>query len=125
METLAFILILIIFGYFSYPLILWFGFIGAYSLVFFDTSVLFWVVFALLAIVFLIPKNRLNLISTPLVKFIMKKGLLPKISQTEEAALQAGTNWVEADYFKADINFKAIKEEKVTKLTEEEKAFFR
>ncbi|WP_419764539.1 MAG: acyl-CoA dehydrogenase [Arcobacter sp.] len=123
METLAFILILIIFGYFSYPLILWFGFIGAYSLIFFNTSVLFWVVFALLAIVFLIPKNRLNLISTPLVKFIMKKGLLPKISQTEEAALQAGTNWVEADYFKADINFKAIKEEKITKLTQEEKAF--
>ena len=62
METIAFILILIIFGYFSYPLILWFGFIGVYSLVFFDTNVLFWVVFALLAILFLIPKNRINLI---------------------------------------------------------------
>jgi acyl-CoA dehydrogenase len=80
-------------------------------------------VFALFAIIFLIPKNRRNLISSPIVKFIMKKGLLPKISATEEAALQAGTNWVEADYFKADINFKAIKEEKVTKLTDEEKAF--
>ena len=123
METLAFILILIIFGYFSYPLILWFAFIGVYSLVLFDTNVLFWLIFTILAIVFLIPKNRINLISSPLVKFIMKKGLLPKISSTEEAALQAGTNWVEADYFKADIDFKAIKEEKITKLTDEEKAF--
>ena len=123
METLAFILILIIFGYFSYPLILWFGFIGGYSLIFFDTNILFWIIFATLAIIFLIPKNRLNLISSPLVKFIMKKGLLPKISATEEAALQAGTNWVEADYFKAEIDFKAIKNEKITKLTNEEKAF--
>ena len=123
METLAFILILIIFGYFSYPLILWFGFIGVYSLIFFDTNILFWIIFTTLAIIFLIPKNRLNLISSPLVKFIMKKGLLPKISATEEAALQAGTNWVEADYFKAEIDFKAIKNEKITKLTNEEKAF--
>ena len=80
-------------------------------------------VFAVLGIVFLIDRNRVTFVSSPLVNFIMKKGLLPKISSTEEAALQAGTNWVEADYFKADINFKAIEQEKVTKLTEEEQAF--
>ncbi|MGB5918944.1 acyl-CoA dehydrogenase family protein, partial [Arcobacter sp.] len=123
MEALAFVLILIIFGYFSYPLILWFGFIGVYSLVFFDTNILFWVIFAILAVTFILQKNRIKIITSPLVKFIMKKGLLPKISATEEAALQAGTNWVEADYFKADINFKRIKEEYVTKLTKEEQDF--
>ena len=123
MEALAFVLILIIFGYFSYPLILWFGFIGVYSLIFFDTNILFWVIFAILAVTFIIHKNRIKLITSPIVKFIMKKGLLPKISATEEAALQAGTNWVESDYFKADINFKRIKEEYVTKLTKEEQDF--
>ena len=53
MEALAFVLILIIFGYFSYPLILWFGFIGVYSLIFFDTNILFWVIFAILAVTFI------------------------------------------------------------------------
>ncbi|MGE3593832.1 MAG: acyl-CoA dehydrogenase, partial [Arcobacter sp.] len=39
------------------------------------------------------------------------------------AALQAGTNWVEADFFKAEVNFKAINAQKVTTLTQEEQNF--
>jgi acyl-CoA dehydrogenase len=123
METLAFVLILIIFGYFSYPIILWFGFIGIYSLVYFDTNILYWIIFAILAVLFTIPKNRINLISSPLIKLITKNNLLPKISETEEAALQAGTNWIESDFFNAEINFERIKNEKVTLLTQEEQAF--
>ena len=46
-----------------------------------------------------------------------------KISQTEQAALQAGTNWVEADFFKAEVKFKAINAQKVTTLTQEEQKF--
>ncbi len=109
MEALVLLLIILVFGFFSFPLFSYFGAIGIYSLIFLDTGIIFWALFAVLGFVFLVSKNRINLITKKLVNFINKKGLLPKISDTEEAALQAGTNWVEADFFKAEVNFKKNK----------------
>ena len=123
MEALVLLLIVLIFGFFSFPLSSYFTLVGVYSFVFFDMGIIFWAVFALLGFLFLVPKNRINLITKKLVNFINKKGLLPKISDTEEAALQAGTNWVEADFFKAQVNFKKINSQRVTTLTKEEQDF--
>lgn len=123
MEALVLLLIVLGFGFFSFPLYSYFIAIGLYSVIFFEVGTLFWVIFALLAFVFLSPSVRIKLISSKLVNFINKNGLLPKISQTEQAALQAGTNWVEADFFKAEVNFKAINAQKVTTLTQEEQNF--
>ena len=123
MEALVLLLIVLGFGFFSFPLYSYFIAVGLYSVIFFEIGTLFWVIFALLAFVFLSPSVRIKLISSKLVNFINKNGLLPKISQTEQAALQAGTNWVEADFFKAEVNFKAINAQKVTTLTQEEQNF--
>lgn len=123
MEALVLLLIVLGFGFFSFPLYSYFIAVGLYSVIFFEVETLFWVIFALLAFVFLSPSVRIKLISSKLVNFINKNGLLPKISQTEQAALQAGTNWVEADFFKAEVNFKAINAQKVTTLTQEEQNF--
>ncbi len=123
METLIFIIILLIFGYYKYPKVLWFGFIGIYSLIFFNTGIIFWLIFALLAVVLLVDSIRISILSSNLVNMIIKNGLMPKISSTEEAALKAGTNWVESNFFKAEVDFDAIKNEKITKLTKEEKHF--
>ena len=123
MEALVLLLIILGFGFFSFPLFSYFAVIGVYSLIFLDVGIIFWVVFAILGFVFLVSKNRINLITKKLVNFINKKGLLPKISDTEEAALQAGTNWVEADFFKAEVNFKKISSQRVTTLTKEEQDF--
>lgn len=123
MEALVLLLIVLGFGFFSFPLYSYFIAVGLYSVIFFEVGTLFWVIFALLAFVFLSPSFRIKLISSKLVNFINKNGLLPKISQTEQAALQAGTNWVEADFFKAEVNFKAINAQKVTTLTQEEQSF--
>lgn len=123
MEALVLLLIILGFGFFSFPLYSYFVAIGFYSVIFFDVGALFWTIFALLAVVLLLPSFRIKLISSKLVNFINKNGLLPKISQTEQAALQAGTNWVEADFFKAEVNFKAINAQKVTTLTQEEQSF--
>lgn len=123
MEALVLLLIVLGFGFFSFPLYSYFIAVGVYSIIFFDVGALFWTIFALLAIVLLLPSFRIKLISSKLVNFINKNGLLPKISQTEQAALQAGTNWVEADFFKAEVNFKAINAQKVTTLTQEEQSF--
>lgn len=123
MEALVLLLIILGFGFFSFPLYSYFIAVGVYSVIFFDVGALFWTIFAILAVVFLLPSFRIKLISSKLVNFINKNGLLPKISQTEQAALQAGTNWVEADFFKAEVNFKAINAQKVTTLTQEEQNF--
>ena len=123
MEALVLLLILLGFGFFSFPLFSYFAVIGVYSLIFLNVGIIFWVIFAVLGFVFLVSKNRINLITKKLVNFINKKGLLPKISDTEEAALQAGTNWVEADFFKAEVNFKKINSQRITTLTKEEQDF--
>ena len=123
MEALVLLLIILVFGFFSFPLFSYFTLIGVYSFVFLDVGIIFWAVFAALGFVFLVSKNRINLITKKLVNFINKKGLLPKISDTEEAALQAGTNWVEADFFKAEVNFKKINSQRITTLTKEEQDF--
>ena len=123
MEALILFLVILTFGFLSFPLYSYFIFVGIYSSVFFDTGIIFWSLFSFLGAIFLIPSIRIKLITSKLVNFINKNGLLPKISATEEAALQAGTNWVEADFFKAEVNFKAINFQKTTKLTKEEQAF--
>ena len=123
MEALILLFIVLVFGFFSFPLYSYFTLIAVYSFTFCDVGVIFWSIFIVLGAVFLIPSLRLKLISSKLVSFINKKGLLPKISATEEAALQAGTNWVEADFFKAQVNFKEINAQKVTLLTKEEQDF--
>ncbi len=123
METLIFALILLIFGFYSYPAVLWFIFIGVYSLVFFNTGILFWIIFTLLAIVILNKEVRQHFIIKYILNFIKKEGLIPKISKTEEEALQAGTSFIEADFFKGEIDFTKIKNEKITTLSKEEQSF--
>ena len=123
METVIFLLILLILGFFAFPLYSYFAIIGVYSLVFFDVGFIYWTIFFVLAALFVYKPFRIKFISNKLVKLIQEKGLLPNISETEEAALQAGTNWVESNFFKAEVNFKEIKEQKVIELTEEEQSF--
>lgn len=123
MEGLILLFIILVFGFYSLPLYSYFVLVGLYSFVFFDVGIVFWFMFALAGAVFLVPSLRMKLITKKLVNFINKKGLLPKISATEEAALQAGTNWVEADFFKAEVNFKEINAQKVTILSKEEQDF--
>ncbi|MDD2887082.1 MAG: acyl-CoA dehydrogenase [Aliarcobacter sp.] len=123
METLILLFLILVFGFYSFPLYSYFALIGVYTFAFCDVGVIFWSIFIVLGAVFLIPSLRTKFISSKLVAFINKKGLLPKISATEEAALQAGTNWVESNFFKAQVNFKEINAQKVTILSKEEQDF--
>ncbi|MEX1099027.1 MAG: acyl-CoA dehydrogenase family protein, partial [Bacteriovoracaceae bacterium] len=52
----------------------------------------------------------------------MKK-ILPSISDTEKTALEAGSVWVEKDFFSGRPNFKKLKKEAYPSLNEEEKRF--
>lgn len=57
------------------------------------------------------------------VRTIKKMGLVPKISDTERAALDAGTVWVEGELFSGRPDFKRIMDEAYPSLNAEEQAF--
>ncbi|NQY22941.1 MAG: acyl-CoA dehydrogenase [Campylobacteraceae bacterium] len=122
MESLIFIFILLLLAYFSYPLYLWCTVIVIYAYVS-DVSLSLIMVFIFFSLFFIIKDLRLSFISKNLVLLIKRKALLPKISSTEKAALEAGTNWVESNFFKAQVDFEAIKNQKITHLSKEEEDF--
>lgn len=123
MEALILLLILLVLGYNSFPLYAYFAITGVFSLAFFDVGTIYWSIFTILAAIFLIQPLRIKFVTKKIIDLINKKGMLPQISATEEAALQAGTNWVESQYFKGEVDFNEVVEEKITELTEEEQNF--
>lgn len=76
---------------------------------------------AVVLAVFAIPAIRAQLIS----RFVMKvlASVLPKISETERTALEAGQTWVEKDFFLGRPDLKKLASEPYPKLTPEEQAF--
>lgn len=50
------------------------------------------------------------------------KGLLPKVSDTERAALEAGTVWIDGEFFRGNPDFFALLAQPYPKLTPEEQA---
>ena len=53
MELIIFIAILLVFGFFAYPLIVWFTFIGLYSFLILDAGILFAIVYIAFGVLFL------------------------------------------------------------------------
>ncbi len=83
-----------------------------------------WVVFGVLAVIFNLKPLRRTLVSGPLMAFMRASGFLPKISDTERTAIEAGTVWVEGELFAGKPNFKRLlRETNYPSLTEEERAF--
>ena len=123
MATLIFIVLILALGFMKLPLLGWFIFIGGYSFFILDWGFLFLIALTAVGFVLLNKEFRIKYLSQNIVDLVKNKGLLPKISPTEEAALQAGTTWVESNFFKAQVDFDAIKNEKITHLTSEEQAF--
>jgi acyl-CoA dehydrogenase len=76
---------------------------------------------AVIAAIFAIPAIRRMIITPPVMNLM--KDFVPKISQTERTALEAGVVWVESDLFSGKPDFKKILAEPYPNLTAEEKAF--
>jgi len=77
--------------------------------------------YILLIIVVVLVVYRQRIIFKPLIK--MLHPLMPKISQTEQVALDAGTVWIEKEFFSGRPDFKRIFSEPYSELTSEEKSF--
>jgi acyl-CoA dehydrogenase len=107
-------------GYLGVPFIVWSVVILLALLGIGVSFTLFYAVFAIL-LIFNLPPLRQILVS----HFIMRvmRSILPKISETEKTALDAGVVWAEAELFSGKPNFKKLMSEPYPKFTKEEQVF--
>ncbi len=80
-----------------------------------------WAIWASLAVLYSFNSLRQKYISNNLFKRIKK--VMPPISETERAAIEAGTVWWEADLFKGNPDFNKLLNYKKPTLTKDEQAF--
>lgn len=118
---LSLVLILTI-GYWGLPLIAWA--IAVLGLLYFWGSplVLIGAVAGVLALFVLKPLRTVT-VSRAVLALFQKLGFLPKISETERTALDAGVTWVEKDLFSGRPDMGKLMKETYPNLTAEEKAF--
>ncbi|MCB0377795.1 MAG: acyl-CoA dehydrogenase [Bdellovibrionales bacterium] len=108
-------------GYFAVPLLLWTIVIGI-LLVGWNASTSVLLVFAVLAVIFNTPLRKV-FVSSLVLSLFKKMGLIPKISDTERTALDAGVVWIESELFSGKPNFKRILNEPYPKPSADEQAF--
>jgi len=122
--ALLFSVIIVAIGlaFFAAPLWAWFASLGV-LLLGTGASVVWWIVAITLGVVLLHKPTRIKFITQSLFNLIEKKGLLPKISDTEKTALRAGDVWVEGELFSGKPDFKKIFANPYPTLTEEEQHF--
>lgn len=118
-TALSIITILMI-GYVGSPLIVW-TIAGAAIMYGFGCSQTCFIVFAVIAVIFNVKPIRRILISAGLMKIMGP--FMPKISETEKVALDAGVTWVEKDLFSGKPDVNKLMQESYPQLTPEEKAF--
>ena len=107
-------------GFFGLPFFVWYLAILAGSIVFgLPTAVT--IGLAVVLGIFVVPPLRKVLVTSVVMKVM--KGVMPKISDTERTALEAGVVWAESDLFSGKPNFKKLVKEPYAELNAEEKAF--
>lgn len=69
------------------------------------------------------PRYRRTLVSKPIMDGMKAMGLLPKISETERTAIEAGSVWVDGELFSGRPDFRRLLSEPYPGLTPEEQTF--
>ncbi|MBT8402114.1 MAG: acyl-CoA dehydrogenase family protein, partial [Rhodothermia bacterium] len=115
------LIVLFVLGYSGAPLWIW-AIAGAGALYGFGAPMWLWITFGVLAVVFNLPPLR-RLLSLGVMKFMKAMRFLPKISETEKEAIDAGTVWVEGELFSGKPNWDRLLSQGYGDLTEEEQAF--
>ncbi len=112
----------LVIGFLDLPLIVW-AIAGAATIIGFDLSMIFLILFTAVMLIFLITPLRAYTISKGIMWVFNKAQFIPKISQTERTALEAGVVWIEKDLFSGKPDFEKILAEPYAELTAEEIAF--
>ncbi|MCX7596012.1 MAG: acyl-CoA dehydrogenase family protein [Fischerella sp.] len=116
------VLLFLLLGYIGVPLWVWSLYLAA-ILVAGNAPLGVWILFGTVAIVLNVPFLRQTLITAPLIYGIKKFNILPKISDTELAAIEAGTVWVDGEFFCGKPNFQRMNSEPYPQVTPELQAF--
>ena len=122
MTILLFLLGLCAFAFFGLRLLVWTVWTAIFLIWWGWPAWLLWTL-AVPALIFNWSAVRLRLVTTPLMRFIKKAGLLPVISSTEREALDAGSVWFEGELFSGKPDFARLQREPYPELNSEEKAF--
>ncbi len=124
MNIVGIIIIVLILGYRGAPLWLWTlaAIIAFWGLA---APVWLWIVAGIILLILNIKPLRRMLITTPLMKMANAIGFLPTISPTQRVALEAGTTWIEGEFFTGNPNFNKIRKEKYATLSDKEKDFLK
>lgn len=117
-----FTLLLLLLGYLGVPLWAWSIYLTA-ILISFSTPFWMWGIWGAIAVILNVPLIRRNLITVPIIRAIHAFNILPSISETEKAAIDAGTVWVEGELFSGAPCLKRLVEEPYPQLTSEIQAF--
>lgn len=118
----AAVFLLLFIGFFGSPLIVWA--VAVLALMFgFGAPLVAIAIVAALFLFFLITPLRAAVVSKAIAALFEKLQFLPKISDTERAAIDAGVVWVEKDLFSGKPNFDSLMKEPYPHLTAEERAF--
>jgi len=80
-----------------------------------------WLLFAVIALPLNIDNIRQQFISMPLLAIFKK--IMPKMSSTEQEAIEAGTTWFDADLFRGDPDWKKLHNYPSPRLSSQEQAF--
>jgi acyl-CoA dehydrogenase len=116
------LVLLLVIGYVGSPLVVW-TLALALVLIGFKAPVWLLVLYAIVAALFNLRPLRAGLISKAVMTLFEKLEFLPKISETERAAIDAGVVWVEKDLFSGKPDFEKLMKESYPSLTTEEQAF--
>lgn len=82
-----------------------------------------WIVFAVPAVIANVPPLRRMVFTDRLVRWLVKQNLLPRISETERVALEAGTVWMDAELFSGRPRGKRLLDVAVPVLRADEQEF--
>jgi acyl-CoA dehydrogenase len=109
-------------GYWGVPLWVWSIYLAA-ILISFQTPLWLWGIVGAIAVLLNISPLRRRLITAPIAQAIRAFHLLPSISETERAAIEAGTVWIEGEFFSGAPNLTRLMAEPYPELTPEIQAF--
>jgi acyl-CoA dehydrogenase len=118
LQGIALVLLGLTIAFFGLPLWVWLGY-GAIALFTIQAPVWLWGIFGAIAIILSVPPIRRPLLTKPLMTVLR----VPKISDTERAAINAGTVWVEGEFFSGKPNFERLQQAAYPTLTPEVQTF--
>ena len=121
-AILGIFLLILVMGYFSASFWLWM-LAAAIVLHGAGAPLWLWIVLAVVAVLFGIVPIRRTTVSAAIFKFLRSAGFMPRISETERTAIDAGTVWVDGELFSGRPDFVRLLNEPYPDLSPEERAF--